>query len=63
MNKQTHKTKAMKTKQETPKGRNHQLALRVDLKTLNTIKAEAERQGVTVSTMANRVVQKGLQTV
>jgi predicted HicB family RNase H-like nuclease len=53
----------MKTKQETPKGRNHQLALRVDLKTLNTIKAEAERQGVTVSTMANRVVQKGLQTV
>jgi NAD-dependent DNA ligase len=57
MNKQTHKTKAMKTKQETPKGRNHLLSGRVDLHTLERVKAAAEKQGVTISTVVSRALQ------
>ena len=57
MNKQTHKTKHMKTKQETSKARNHLLAGRVDLDTLERVKAAAEKQGVTISTVVSRALQ------
>jgi antitoxin component of RelBE/YafQ-DinJ toxin-antitoxin module len=49
------------SKQIDPKARVHLLAGKVDLHTLERVKAAAEKQGVTISTVVNNAITKYLQ--